>query len=138
MRSAVGGKLYEWALHYFLQILSCFQSKLKLISNQLGKNTTDIPHDTTLILCIAPSAIELSQNVSYIDFRPNTPRSLALLVAGRTTLGGGSLWYPTDCGTVQTMLLGAVRCHVPAQPAAQRIFSNKWSCRLGGIECVYV
>ena len=32
-----------------------------------------------------------------IDFRPNTQGSLAWLVAGRNMLGGGSLWYWTDC-----------------------------------------
>ncbi len=41
----------------------------------------------------------LSKNVSYIDFRPNMPCSLAWLVAGCNPLGGGSLWYWTDCGT---------------------------------------
>jgi hypothetical protein len=51
----------------------------------------------------------LSKNVSYIDVRPNTPCSLAWLVADTyNTFGGGSLWYWTDCGTVQTVLLGAV------------------------------
>jgi hypothetical protein len=42
------------------------------------------------------------------NFRPNTPCSLAWLVAGRNTLGGGNLWSQTDCGTVQTVLLGTV------------------------------
>ncbi len=32
----------------------------------------------------------------------------------------------TDCGTVQTMLLGAARSHVLARPAARQIFSYKW------------
>ncbi len=41
-----------------------------------------------------------------IDLRPNMPCSLARLVSGRNTVGGGSLWYRADCGTVQTVLLG--------------------------------
>jgi hypothetical protein len=42
------------------------------------------------------------------------------------SLGGGSLWYQKDCGTVQTVLLGAVRAHVPAQQAAKQSFSYKF------------
>jgi hypothetical protein len=41
---------------------------------------------------------------TYIDFRPYTPSSL--------TMAGGSLWYRTDCGAVQSVLLGTVHSHV--------------------------
>jgi hypothetical protein len=34
--------------------------------------------------------------------------------------------YRTDCGTAQTVLLGGVRSHVPARPAARQSFSYKW------------
>ncbi len=44
--------------------------------------------------------------------------------------GGGSLWYRTDCCTLQTVLLGAVR--VPARPAAWQIFSYKWGAACWG------
>ncbi len=47
-------------------------------------------------------------------------------IATRNSLGGGSLWYWTDCGTVQTVLLGAVLYHVPTRPAARPSFSYKW------------
>jgi hypothetical protein len=61
-----------------------------------------------------------------IDFRPNMPYSLAWLVGGPNTLGGGSLWYQTDHGTIQTLLLGAVHSCVPSRLAARQIFSYKW------------
>jgi hypothetical protein len=32
----------------------------------------------------------------------------------------------TDCGTEQTVLLGAVRSHVTARPAAMESFCSKW------------
>ncbi len=67
-----------------------------------------------------------NKNVLYIDVLPKTPCSLAWLVAGRNTLGGESLWYRTDCGTVQSVLLGAVHSHVPARSAARQIFCYKW------------
>jgi hypothetical protein len=53
------------------------------------------------------------------------PCSLAWLVAVRNILGGESLWYRSDCGTGQTMLLGAVH-HVLARPAARQSFRYKW------------
>ncbi len=40
----------------------------------------------------------------------------------------------TLCGTVQTVLLGAVRSHLPALPAARQIFSYKWGASGWG-EC---
>ncbi len=43
-------------------------------------------------------------------------------IAGRKTLGGGRLWYRTDCGTLQIVLLGAVHSHLPAR----QIFGYKW------------
>jgi hypothetical protein len=46
----------------------------------------------------------------FADFWPNTPYSLALLVAGRNILVGRSLWYWTYCRALQTVLLGAVQC----------------------------
>jgi hypothetical protein len=48
------------------------------------------------------------------------------MVARRNTLGSESLWYRTDCGTVQTLLFGAVHYHVLAWPAARQIFCYKW------------
>jgi hypothetical protein len=70
----------------------------------------------------------LPKNVSYIDFRPNTPCSLAWLVAGRNTLGGRSLWYRTDCGTLQTVLLGGClfSCTGPASCPADLQLYSKW------------
>ncbi len=65
----------------------------------------------------------LTINVSYIDVRPNTPFSLAWLVAG-------SFWYWTDYGTIQTVLLGAAPSHVPAPPAARQSFGCKWGALL--------
>ncbi len=73
---------------------------------------------------------------TYIDFRPNMLCRLAWLVAGCNKLGGRSLWYRTDCGTVWTVLFGASHSHVPAQP----IFSYKWGAAGGGecwLECSY-
>jgi hypothetical protein len=52
--------------------------------------------------------------------------SLAWLLAVRNMLGGGSLWYRTDCGTVQTVLFSAVHYHVLARPAARQSFRYKW------------
>jgi hypothetical protein len=48
-----------------------------------------------------------------------------------------------DCGTAQTVLLGAVQCivhsHVPAPPAAWQIFSYKWGAAgWGEQQYVYV
>ncbi len=40
--------------------------------------------------------------------------------------------YRTDCGTVQTVLLGAVYSHVPARPAAPQIFRYKWGAASWG------
>ncbi len=64
---------------------------------------------------------------------------LACLVAGRNTLGGGSLRCRTGYGTVQTVLIVAVHSHAQAQPAVQQNFSNKWGAAgWGGIAHVYV
>ncbi len=44
------------------------------------------------------------------------------------------LWYRTDC-----VILGAVRSHVAAQPAARQSFSYKWGAGgWGDIVYVYV
>ncbi len=55
---------------------------------------------------------------TYIDFRPNTTCSLACLVAGP---------YQADCGTIQTVLLGAVHSHVrPGQlPGRSSVISGE-------------
>ncbi len=58
------------------------------------------------------------KNVSHIDVWPYTPFSLAWKQT-RITLGGGSLCYWKDWGTVQTVLLGGVRSHVLARPAGR-------------------
>ncbi len=87
------------------------------------------------------SSSVFTKNVSYIDFRLNTPSSLALPVAGRNTLGGESLWYRTDFGTVHCTdcVVGAVYySHLPVRPAARQIFSYKGDLRLWGIAYVYV
>jgi hypothetical protein len=42
------------------------------------------------------------------------------------------LWY-----TVQTVLLGAVRCHVPARPAVE-LQLQVGSCRLWEIVCMFM
>ncbi len=57
-----------------------------------------------------------AKNVLHIVVWPKKPFSLAWLVADMysNSLGGGSLWYRTDCGTIQTVLLGSVHSHVPA------------------------
>jgi hypothetical protein len=47
-----------------------------------------------------------------------------IFVPVRNTLGDVSLWYWTDCCTVQTVL--AVHSHVPGRPAARQIFSYRW------------
>jgi hypothetical protein len=67
----------------------------------------------------------LELKLSYIDFQPNMPCSLTMLEAGCDTLGGGILWYQTDCGT-QTVLLGAFHSQVLAWLAALQIFSYQW------------
>jgi hypothetical protein len=65
--------------------------------------------------------------------------ALAWLVAGQKTLGGASLWYRIDCGTVQNVLFGAVYSHVPARQTARQIFSYKWGAAgWGGIAYVNV
>jgi hypothetical protein len=70
-----------------------------------------------------------TKNVSYIDFRLNTPWSLAWLVAWRQKL----MVPRTDCCTVQTVLLGAVHSQVPARPAAWQIFNCfMWELQAGG------
>jgi len=43
-------------------------------------------------------------NILVHRFGPNTPCSLAWLAAGCNMCGGRSLWYRTDCGTIQTVL----------------------------------
>jgi len=77
--------------------------------------------------CIYSTAEQFNHWPTYIDFRPNTPCSLAWLVAGPNMLGGGSLWYWRDCDTICPVLLGAVHSHVPARPAARHIFSYRKS-----------
>ncbi len=61
-----------------------------------------------------PSANTASEKVdlwpTHIDYQPNTPCSLAWLVAGRNMCGCGSLWYRTDCGTVQSVVSRARIC----------------------------
>jgi hypothetical protein len=39
---------------------------------------------------------------------------------------------PEDCGTVQTVLLRAVRSHVPARPAPRQSFSYNWGAAVWG------
>jgi len=71
------------------------------------------------------------QKRSYIDVRPTTPCILASIAVGSkqvTPLDLEAEAYDwTDCGTVQNVLLGSVRSHVPAQPAARQSFSYTWA-----------
>ncbi len=56
--------------------------------------------------------------------RPLTQHAILPGLAGSryvcNSLEGGSLWYRTDCGAVQTVFLGAFRSYVPARPAARQ------------------
>ncbi len=78
-----------------------------------------LPRSCIKMQVLDNSAKDQSHGPTYIDFRPNTPCSLAwlLMVADRNSLGGGSLWYRSDCG---------VHSHVPARPADRQIFNYKW------------
>jgi hypothetical protein len=55
-------------------------------------------HSSPTLQQIKPCTFFNSRSTDqYIDFRPNTPCSLAWLVAVRNILGGESLWYRSDC-----------------------------------------
>ncbi len=113
---------------FFLRIifhLSVFSSLIimKILGENLQSNLLLGPswlrcYDTAqLSLVFYYLALSRALSNIHIDFRPNTPCSLAWLVEGRITLGGGSLWYRnrTDYGTVWTVWLGAtgVHAHIP-------------------------
>jgi hypothetical protein len=72
-------------------------------------------------LFVTPLALTTDQHTKTFD-----PIRLVAWPAG-IRLGGGSLWYRPDCGTIQTVLLGAVHSHVtPGQlPGRSLVISRE-------------